>query len=49
MQWFELKQFFRENPHIYNDKYFQFASQMYSFLTVLQENYNIKEAEKVKN
>ena len=48
MQWFELKQFFRENPHIYNDKYFQLAAQMYLFLTILAEKYNIKEAEKVK-
>ena len=43
-----IKTIFRENIQKYNDKYFQFASQMYSFLTVLQENYNIKEAEKVK-
>ncbi len=48
IQWFELKQFFRENPHIYNDKYFQLAAQMYLFLTILAEKYNIKEAEKVK-
>jgi len=43
-----IKTIFRENIQKYNDKYFQFASQMYSFLTVLEENYNIKEAEKVK-
>ena len=48
IQWFELKQFFRENPHIFNDKYFQLAAQMYLFLTILAEKYNIKEAEKVK-
>ena len=48
IEWFELKQYFRENPHIYNDKYFQLASQMYLFLTILAEKYNIKEAEKVK-
>ena len=48
IQWFELKQYFRENPHIYNDKYFQLAAQMYLFLTILAEKYNIKEAEKVK-
>jgi len=48
IQWFELKHFFRENPHIYNDKYFQLAAQMYLFLTILAEKYNIKEAEKVK-
>ena len=48
MEWFELKHFFRENPHIYNDKYFQLAAQMYLFLTILAEKYNIKEAEKVK-
>jgi len=47
LQWFELKQFFRENPHIYNDKYFQLASQMYLFMTILAEKFNIKEAEKV--
>jgi len=43
-----IKTIFRENPQKYNDKYFQFASQMYSFLTILEEKYNIKEAEKVK-
>ena len=48
IQWFELKQYFRENPHIYNDKYFQLAAQMYLFLTILAEKYNIKEAEKVR-
>ena len=47
MQWFELKQFFRENPHIYNDKYFQLASQMYLFMTILAEKFNVKEAEKI--
>ena len=48
IQWFELKQYFRANPHIYNDKYFQLASQMYLFLTILAEKFNEKEAEKVK-
>ena len=48
IQWFELKQYFRTNPHIYNDKYFQLASQMYLFLTILAEKFNVKEAEKVK-
>jgi hypothetical protein len=49
IQLLELKQFFRGNPHIYNDKYFQLASQMYLFLTILAEKFNVKEAEKVKN
>ena len=49
IQLLELKKFFRGNPHIYNDKYFQLASQMYLFLTILAEKYNIKDAEKVKN
>ena len=48
IQWFELKQYFRTNPHIYNDKYFQLASQMYLFLIILAEKFNVKEAEKVK-
>ena len=48
IQLLELKQFFRGNPHIYNDKYFQLASQMYLFLTILAEKFNIREAEKVK-
>ena len=48
MQWFEIKQFFRENPHIYNDKYFQLTAKMYLFLTILAEKYNIKEEEKLK-
>ena len=48
IQWFELKQYFRTNPHIYNDKYFQLASQMYLFLTILAEKFNVKEAEKAK-
>ena len=48
IQLLELKQFFRGNPHIYNDKYFQLASQMYLFLTILAEKFNIRDAEKVK-
>ena len=48
IQWFELKHYFRTNPHIYNDKYFQLASQMYLFLTILAEKFNVKEAEKAK-
>ena len=48
LQLLELKHFFRENPHIFNDKYFQLAAQMFLFLTILAEKYNIKEAEKVK-
>ena len=48
IQLLELKQFFRGNPHIYTDKYFQLASQMYLFLTILAEKFNVKDAEKVK-
>ena len=48
IQLLELKQYFRGNPHIYDDKYFQLASQMYLFLTILAEKFGIKEAENVK-
>ena len=49
LQWFELRQYFRENPDIYEDKYFHLAGQMYLFLTILAEKYILKEPQKVLN
>ena len=46
---YELKRSFEKNLNIYNDDYFQLASQMYLFLTIMAETYNMKEPQVVIN
>ena len=46
---YELKRSFEKNLDIYNDDYFQLASQMYLFLTIMAEKYNMKEPQIVIN
>ena len=43
----QIKNTFKTNPHLYEDDYFKLASQMFLFLLVSGEKYNIAEAQKI--
>ena len=43
----DLRNIFKTNPHFYEDDFFKLASQMYLFLTIIGEKYDLNEAQKI--
>ncbi len=43
----DLRNIFKTNPHFYEDNFFKLASQMYLFLTIIGEKYDLNEAQKI--